>query len=73
MTCVPPVILNASFNAFSFASAPEFTKKIVSRPRPQNAARRVAARLRTSSGTALLWKHNERACSESASTQRGCP
>jgi len=54
MTLRRCVVFSASFNAFSLASAPELMKKIVSNPRPQKLASRVAARRRTSSGTALL-------------------
>ena len=58
-------------SAFSLASAPEFTKNTLSKPPPAKAARRVAARARTSMGTALLWKLQAFACSVSARVQPG--
>ncbi len=67
-----PVMRSAVLIAFSLASAPVFTKKTVSRPRPANRARRVAARSRTPSGTALLWNSSVLACDSSAASRRGC-
>ncbi len=72
-TCVRPVIVNAIFSAFSFASAPLLTKNTRAMSSPEKRTRRAAARSRTSSGTALLWKLNERACRASASVQPGWP
>ena len=67
-----PVIFSASLRAFSFASAPVLMKNTVSRPRPAKRVSRVAARARTSSGTALLWNSSARAWLSSAFCQRGC-
>ena len=67
-----PVIRNASFSAFSFASAPVLMKNAVLRPRPAKRVRRSAARARTSSGTALLWKISAFAWASSAASSRGC-
>ncbi len=67
-----PVILNASFMAFSFASAPVLMKNAVLRPSPANFVSFVAARARTASGTALLWKISACAWASSAASSRGC-
>ena len=67
-----PVILSASLSAFSFASAPVLTKNTVFKPSPAKCDSRIAARERTSSGTALLWNSSDRACFSSAASQRGC-
>ncbi len=67
-----PVMRSASFSAFSFASAPVLMKNAVFSPRPANRVRRSAARARTSSGTALLWKISDFAWPSSAASRRGC-
>ena len=53
-TFVRRVILKAMRSAFSLASAPELTKNTVSKAPPAKRVSRVAARARTSMGTALL-------------------
>ena len=70
-TCVRRVMVKAIFRAFSFASAPLLTKNTLLKSRPEKRIRRRAARARTSTGTALLWKLNERACSLSARVHSG--
>ena len=70
-TRVRRVILNAMRSAFSLASAPEFTKKMLSKCPPAKRASLVAARTRTSIGTALLWKLQAAACADTARVQPG--
>ena len=66
------VARNATRSAFSFASAPEFTRKTLREAlRARSAGARRAARSRTSSSTALLWKKSLRASESSVATSRG--
>ena len=66
-----PVALIAMRSAFSFASAPEFTKNARSRPFGATRVSCSAASARMSSATALLWNSSLLLCSLMASTRRG--
>ena len=67
------MIRQAVRSAFSFASAPLLTKNTVSSGSAENSTSLRAARLRTSIGTALLWKATSPAWRSSAASQPGWP
>ena len=54
-TCARPVVRSAILSAFSFASAPLFTRNTLGSGSCAKLTRRAAARSRTAIATALLW------------------
>ena len=65
----PGRILNASLKAFSLASAPELIKNTLSNGSLRESQQLLAARARTSIGTAFVWKFSA-ACSSAPGSSR---